>query len=388
MKVQYIPQKSPKNKKASYVKEYHLENDKEVSDYIALLAIFLQNGRTGIPLSSVNSNLTRANLYKAPRTKHFHQNTTSSNPGMYYQQSLGQANMDYQNTEAIYEDSEDEEDHHTTFDQSSSTQTPVESYRSQSFSYSQLPESFLTPITHQPSKNKDQFPHVDLTTISPDTATPERRNSVTGTLRNDDIDPMVFATRLRGNSVSESSYSSNSSKKFTSSFNKVESTQTKTNIFGQAVHAPHSARTHVIPDFSRTDTPTTHINKKFDLFRVNTPSIPFELRSFTDDSSKNQVTESIPEEPKTPVEQTGDYSSSSSAYVTPISNRKPHGNSVSMSNVIEKDSILRVAKRRQEGLESPFKTPERTKPASSDGRISKHRSYSSLFGKKGMPGGR
>lgn len=86
------PDQSSGNQNDSYSRTIVLENDQEVFDYIAMLSLFLQGGQSGIPRNQPNSNLTRANFYKAPRVKHFHQKLNIPNPLLQYQTIMPQDN--------------------------------------------------------------------------------------------------------------------------------------------------------------------------------------------------------------------------------------------------------------------------------------------------------
>lgn len=377
---------TPKSKtpKSRQVREYKLRNDKDVSDCIALLAIFLQNGRFGIPQNHINSNLTRADLYKAPRTKHFTQHPALANPIVYYrQQGLNSRGVDYDDSgsdgesEEEGEEGEEEEQEEQLideideeYDDDSNELSPNNQIYSSAF---EGPESSFS-IRATTNKNYTEYLQ-----------------------ENDTVDPAVInSSNIEINPKPSKSFNSKSTNKFfgvtsipfdTSSRPQSSSTSersgnsspTKTNIFGQDISTTIRKRdhlhTHVTErnDIFRPDTPTAVINKKLDLFRVETPLGARPIKNLEETFI----------EPKTPITQTGDFSYDD-IYTTPISNKKPRLENIHVSSSGKRTASS--ASKKQHGLNSPFKTPSRNRISSfSEGSISKNRpSASSSFHESGM----
>lgn len=396
MKINYVPQKaSSGDKETTYVRECVLESNKEVSDYIAMLAIFLQNGRNGIPLNSINSNLTRADLYKAPKTKHFNQHPGMTNPAVQYQQNLGLNKGN--NFPLDNEDEFDSDDETDIYSSPTKAKTPGRSRNVPSATYTETPVKYIRNNEDYPSTSSNNLTPVKKVGKSNGqlTINPKSLNTPYDTACNsgDEDDANMFIPMRK---VRAQSQSNNQTSLSSHIFQQDQVECLKTNIFGQQVPVNKQYLNPYRPPVSnsnRKETPTTHINSRLDRFRVITPVISFEQDQ--QEGYSGNFEDPFANEPSTPIEQTSEYKYSD-AYSTPITTQKSAQNtcltptmtfrgktvnSVSGTSDAHNINSFNNARKQKPALTSPFKTPERTV----DGRVVKHRSASNMFNKITSP---
>ncbi|VVT56507.1 uncharacterized protein SAPINGB_P005116 [Magnusiomyces paraingens] len=303
-------------------RQFILKDDSDVANSIAIFALLLQNGHFGLPMS--NLSMTRADLYKVPKTKHFSPHHGRTNPAViFYHQNSSfcgdpespTASRSYNDDSEIYEDDDDLNNSsygmlemtNSKFGIGVTQSTPVE-------------ETFET-VT--PKKQVLD----DVNDLTPPHTVPHQNKSFTYSTSNTGFQRKVSSNDFSDiqNSfppVYKQSPLGSKDKNFTA----PKSSFTRSNIFGQKIpvyqrKTVENNQTNILRSngnniqsegsIFRPDTPTTQINKKLNLFRVQTPLKRDEELKLS----------SCLDEPKTPVEQTGSYSYDTS-YDTPISSQK------------------------------------------------------------------
>lgn len=274
--------------------------------------------------------MTRAELYKAPKIKHFSPHHGRSHPSTYYHQ------QDYEDLEEEPESPTPSHNYGTSTNEYNNEEDYDDTRDGNDFDESVIDDSFGDAT--EPSQCGTAS--LEATTLTP------KKESIFGANPQDIITPPHTIPRFHRTSVfSSSSTGPRKSGRqlidFSSSFPQTKSykesplsstrntssapsssptpshnASTRSNVFGQEIPV-YKGRTNSVGNESkslsvqssilRTDTPTTQINKRLNLFRVQTPL----FREVTTQDA----------EPKTPVEQTGGFQFADN-YGTPVSNRK------------------------------------------------------------------
>lgn len=345
------PDQSSKDQNDSYSRNIVLETDQEVFNYIAMLSLFLQSGQSGIPRNQPNSNLTRANFYKAPRVKHFHQKSNIPNPLLQYQTVVPQDNCAESGLEG----------------NSLENKSAVLNHGFETSVESQTPEII---------KNYSQVQEPNVETLSKSINIDNEQECTV----NDNISlfPMLPADYFDNNST-EYIQDENPLPEFPSpnppfNFEEYEESFLKE---GSETYDSSSFYTSMTSDILEPENPATKINQQMKQF--NTGSSPLSLNLDFEQVFENELTQTIKEEPTTPVKP-ADILSHSNAYFTPITSHRISKKLKTLSSQLNNPlqfntpaiSELRVRKR-QDMQNTPIRRSEYTV---SNGKVVKNQDES------------